>query len=154
MAWKDLNSTGAVDRSSTDQEAIDRLRQRLAGKGTKKYPNKVRKSLALLIDANPIENASQFFADIGGSLKPDARAVGYKAVWIVGWLASLESIEPTARASKGEAGYGTAGSIFIVQEDAPWPGAAYCICPTAFEVASSDFRYFSFFCGSARSRTL
>jgi hypothetical protein len=57
---------------------VKRRRQRLTGKGTKKYPDKVRKSLVLLIDANPIENVSQFFADIGGSLKSDAQAVGYK----------------------------------------------------------------------------
>jgi hypothetical protein len=83
-AWKDLNTKDAVDRCFTDQEAIDLLRQRLAGKGPKKYPDAVRGTLVLLIDASPIGNASRFFAGIEGSIKSDAQAVGYKAVWIVG----------------------------------------------------------------------
>lgn len=82
-AWKELNTTEAVDRCFTDQEAIDLLRQRLAHKGLKKYPDEVRKTLVLLIDANPIEKASRFFAGIEDSLRFDARALGYKAVWIV-----------------------------------------------------------------------
>jgi hypothetical protein len=82
--WRQLNTEGAVDKPYTDQDAAALFRKRLESKGIKKYPDHVRGTLTLLIDANPIESASRFLTGLEDAIKPYARAVGYSAVWVVG----------------------------------------------------------------------
>jgi hypothetical protein len=84
--WEKLNAknaVNAVDRSYKDQEAIELFRKALERKGPKKYSADVRRNRILLIDANPIESASQFTAGIEGAIRAFAK-VGYKSVWVVG----------------------------------------------------------------------
>jgi hypothetical protein len=83
-AWRDLNVNGAVDRRYTEEEAIDLIRNCLTKKGARKYPADIRRGLILLIDASPVENPTQFFQGIDQTVRPFARELGYKSVWVVG----------------------------------------------------------------------
>jgi hypothetical protein len=83
VAWKELNTRGAADRSYDDQGAIDLLRTVLNSKGTRKYPADVRATLTLVVDANPIASPSRFVEGIESAIRPYAQ-LGYKAVWLVG----------------------------------------------------------------------
>ena len=82
--WRDLNTSGAVDRCHSDQEAVELFSKPLEIKGFQKYPAAVRKNLTLLIDANPIAGMSEFLSGIENAIAPLAVQAGYKEVWAVG----------------------------------------------------------------------
>jgi hypothetical protein len=81
--WQKLNTEGQVDKRYDDQEAVELFRKVLTHKGITKYSAAVRKSLVLLIDANPIESTVRFIEGIEDEIRHHAN-MGYKSVWVVG----------------------------------------------------------------------
>lgn len=82
--WKQLNTTGAVDRKLTKDELVTLIHQAIERKGEAKYSINRRKQLILLIDTNPDAIRVQLAPFLRSALKSQLDKVSFKQVWLVG----------------------------------------------------------------------